>query len=75
MDVQDSTHEKQGDAQPRQDETVAKVSFVQDSWVIKNLLSVEGGDEASGKVRETCKRFKINKQQQQQQQNRILKPH
>lgn len=31
VDVQDSTHEKQGDAQPRQDETVAKVSFVQDS--------------------------------------------
>lgn len=31
VDVQDSAHEKQGDAQPRQDETVAKVSFVQDS--------------------------------------------
>lgn len=31
VDVQDSTQEKQGDAQPRQDETVAKVSFVQDS--------------------------------------------
>ncbi|MEQ2231274.1 hypothetical protein ILYODFUR_037859 [Ilyodon furcidens] len=59
MEVQDSTDKKKRDAQPCQDDTIAKVSFVQLSGAfLENLLSVEGEDEASGKVCKTCKNHK-----------------
>lgn len=55
MDIQDSADQEQRDTQPGQDEAVAKVSFAQISGVIQDLLSVEGENEAAGKVCETCK--------------------
>lgn len=58
MDIQDSADQEQRDTQPGQDEAVAKVSFAQISGVIQDLLSVEGENEAAGKVCETCNKFK-----------------
>lgn len=55
VDVEDGADQEQRDADPRQDEAVAKVSFPQVPGVAQDLLPVEGEDEAGGEGRETCK--------------------
>lgn len=55
VEIKDSADQEERDAQPRQDETVAKASFFKISGFSKNVLSVEGEDEASSKGCETCK--------------------
>lgn len=54
MGIQEGTDEEERDADPGQDEAVAKVSLPRVPGVIQDVLPVEGEDEASGKDRETC---------------------
>lgn len=54
--VQEGADEEERDANPRQDEAVAKVALPQISAVIQDVLPVKGEDEASGKGCETCRR-------------------